>query len=97
MTDEELLDEVLTKDIPDDARDAFQDMRGKIELFKTSLSPKQRSWVESVARAIGVDVGASPAENLVSSGKMKVRPEERAGVQKFLQSLGPLPKKPPGR
>ncbi len=83
MTDEELLEEVLSRDIPDEAREPFQSMLDGLPL--------------GVARAIGVDIGASPAENLVSSGKMRVLPEERKSLAKFQQSLGPLPKKPPGR
>jgi hypothetical protein len=94
-TDLELLDEVLAKDLPDDVRGPFQDMHDK--LHHGRLTPKQRAWVESVARTIGVDVGAAPAENLVSSGRMQVRPEERANLAAFHKSLGPLPMKPPGR
>jgi len=99
MTDLELLDEVLTKDLPDDVREPFQDMLDKLHGGEQArrLTPKQRAWVESVARTIGVDLGAAPAENLVSSGRMTVRPEERRSLAAFHQSLGPLPKKPPGR
>ncbi len=96
MTDEELLEEVLSRDIPDEAREPFQSMLDGLPL-RRALTEKQRAWVEGVARAIGVDIGASPAENLVSSGKMRVLPEERKSLAKFQQSLGPLPKKPPGR
>lgn len=96
MTDEEILGEVLSKDLPDETREAFQNMLDSLPKWH-ALTMKQRSWVESVARAIGVDIGAAPSENLVSSGKMLVRPEERTSLAAFHQSLGPLPKKPPGR
>ena len=98
MTDLELLYEVLAKDLPDDTREPFQDMHDRLHDSRVRcLTPKQRAWVESVARAMGVDVGAAPAENLVSSGRMQVRPEERASLAAFHRSLGPLPMKPPGR
>lgn len=98
MTDLELLDEVLAKDLPDDTREPFQDMHDKLHSSSVKrLTPKQRAWVESVARAIGVDIGAAPAENLVSSGRMQVRPEERSSLAAFHRSLGPLPLKPLGR
>lgn len=96
MTDAELLDELLTHDIPDDVRGPFQDMRDGLPRWG-ALTAKQRGWVESVARAVGVDIGAAPAENLVSSGKLRVTDRERSSVQTFLQSLGPRPLKPPGR
>jgi hypothetical protein len=96
VTDEDLLGEVLGKDLPDDVREPFQQMLDGLPKWRT-LTPKQRSWVESVARTVGVDIGAAPSENLVSSGKMLVHPEERASLAAFHQSLGPLPKKPPGR
>jgi hypothetical protein len=95
MKDEELLDEVLARELPDEVREAFQNMHAKMGRF--ALTPKQRSWVESVARAIGVDIGAAPTANLVSSGQVKVTPKERASLAAFQASLGPLPKKPPGR
>lgn len=96
MTDAELLEEVLTRDLPDDVREPFQNMLEGLSRWH-ALTQKQRAWVESVARTVGVDIGAAPAENLVSSGKMRVRPEERASLAAFHQSLGALPKKPPGR
>lgn len=96
MTDEDLLGEVLGKDLPDDVREPFQQMLDGLPKWH-ALTLKQRSWVESVARTVGVDIGAAPSENLVSSGKMQVLPEERASLAAFHQSLGPLPKKPPGR
>lgn len=48
------------------------------------LSEKQRNWLEGVARRLDVDLGA---QNLVSSGAVKVRPKERESLQQFLGSL----------
>lgn len=96
MTDAELLNEVLAKDLPDDVREPFQGMLEGLAKWH-ALTQKQRAWVESVARTVGVDIGAAPAENLVSSGKVRVRPEERISLAAFHKALGPLPMKPPGR
>ncbi len=48
------------------------------------LSEKQRNWLEGVARRLDVDLGA---RNLVSSGAVKVRSQERENLQQFLGSL----------
>jgi hypothetical protein len=96
MTDAELLEEVLRQDLPDDVREPFQNMLDGLPKWQ-ALTQKQRAWVESVARTVGVDIGAAPAENLVSSGKMKVTDKERASLAQFQQSLGALPTLPPHR
>jgi hypothetical protein len=56
------------------------------------LSAKQRQWLEGVAKRLDVDVGSA---NLVSSGAVAIKPKERESLRQFLDSLGPLPKKPP--
>ena len=57
------------------------------------LSNKQRTWLEGIARRLDIDLGA---ENLVSSGALRVRPGERESLQQFLGSLD-RPKAPPHR
>ncbi len=57
------------------------------------LSDKQRAWLEGVARRLDVDLGA---QNLVSSGQVKVKPGERERLQEFLGSLD-RPLLPPHR
>lgn len=97
MYEVELLAEVLAKDALDaDARAAFQDWHDRLldGRWFGALTPKQAAWLKDVARRLGIDVEPDTAENLVSSGKVRVTERERTGVQQFLQSLGPLPKKP---
>lgn len=57
------------------------------------LTDKQRAWLEGVARRLDVDLGA---ENLVSSGAVKVKPKERESLQQFLDTLD-RPSLPPHR
>lgn len=58
------------------------------------LTKAQRRYVDSVHAQLGLDPGV---RNLVSTGQVKVTPQEKASLQTFLGSLGPLPKRPPGR
>ncbi len=57
------------------------------------LSEKQRNWLEGVARRLDIDLGA---QNLVSSGVVKIKPKEREQLQQFLGSLS-RPNLPPHR
>lgn len=60
--------------------------------WRKPLSASQRQWLDDACEALGIDPGA---ENLVSSGKMKVTDAEREGLKTFVEGLGPKPLKPP--
>ena len=88
---------LLCEEIEDDEREAFDDMYDQIEgRRRDELTHRQRSWVEKVFFKHNLD-REEPAKNLVSSGQVKVTKKERESLQKFLDSLGPRPLKPPGR
>lgn len=85
------------EEIEDDEREAFSDMFDRLESRRVDdLTSRQRAWVEKVYFKHKLDRD-EPAENLVSSGKVKVTQKERESLQEFLKSLGPRPLKPPGR
>lgn len=74
---------------------AFREWLDKLESGAwKELSHRQRQWLDDMCERLGIDPGA---ENLVSSGAMKVTPRERAELKKFVDSLGPRPTKPPGK
>jgi hypothetical protein len=71
---------------------------GWAERLKTNnctrpLSEKQRAWIEGVARRLDIDLGA---QNLISSGAVKVKPKEQAALHEFLGTLD-RPTLPPHR
>jgi hypothetical protein len=76
--------------------EAFTGMLADLEGHRISkLSDKQRTWV----RAVHVRLGLSPeeAENLVSTGQVKVTETERKELHAFLASFGKKILKPPGK
>jgi hypothetical protein len=88
---------LLCEEIEDDEREAFDDMYDRIEGRRVDeLTHRQRSWVEKVFFKHELD-REEPPKNLISSGKVRVTQKERESLQKFLDSLGPRPLKPPGR
>ena len=88
---------LLCEDIEEDDRDAFSDMFDRLESRRVDdLTHRQRSWVEKLYFKHNLD-REEPSKNLVSSGKVRVTQKERESLQKFLDSLGPRPLKPPGR
>jgi hypothetical protein len=88
---------LLCEEIEEDEREAFNDMYDRVESHRVDeLTSRQRAWVEKVYFRHNLD-REEPAKNLVSSGKVKVTQKERESLQKFLDSLGPRPLKPPGR
>lgn len=97
MTDLQLLEAILEHEdaLTETELDAFDGMCATLRTGRFStMTAKQKGWAEEVAARLGIDPGAS---NMVSTGAVRVRPEEREGVATFLKSLGPLPLKPPGR
>lgn len=74
----------------------FSDWLDKIRsgAWRKPLTSGQRAWLDQVCDRLGIDPGA---ENLVSSGAMKVTAAERRGLQEFVKGLGPKPLKPPGK
>lgn len=77
--------------------EAFSGMWDRLDSGRIqTLTSRQREWVESVYFRLDLDK-EEPAENLVSSGKVKVTEKERESLKQFLDSLGPRPLKPPGR
>ena len=91
MSDRELLQEVLARDeaLSQVELQAFTSMLEAIEAGTyAGMTEKQRVWAKGVAERLGLDCGEpKPAENLVSSGKVKVTLVERANLQQFLGSL----------
>lgn len=73
---------------------AFKDMRKWLDDGKT-LSVKQAEWVETVYKRLELDVEEG-AQNLVSSGKVKVSEEERQ-PKFFWEKPENRPLRPPGR
>lgn len=74
-------------------REVFEGWQARLKANGQSrpLSEKQRTWLEGVARRLEVDLGA---QNLFSSGALKVKPSEVASLKVFLGSLD-RPKLPP--
>jgi hypothetical protein len=88
---------IKSDEVGEDESRIFADMYDKLERRKGScLSSPQREWAERVYYRLGLD-REEPAENLVSTGKVKVTAKEREDLHKFLESLGPRPVKPPVR
>jgi hypothetical protein len=97
--DRKMLRTLLRNDdcLEPDELEAFTSMWDRLDSGRIdSLSSRQREWVERVYYKHDLDK-EEEAENLVSSGKVKVTDKERASLQQFLDSLGPRPLKPPGR
>jgi len=94
--EKEMLSELLASGrLTEDQQDAFADMHEKLDNgVYDSLTKKQRQYVKGVHEKLGLDPGV---RNLISTGQVKVTAQEKASLQSFLGSLGPLPKKPPGR
>lgn len=94
--DLELLEEVLDQEIDETSREAFQEWRELLlEGRLRSLQKGRREWLERVADQKGIDTGG--AQNLISSGQIKVSAKDRASLADFHKSLGPKLIKPPGR
>ncbi len=73
----------------------FMEMSGRLGWNPACpLSRRQRRWAEDMYLKFELDVEEGAA-NLVSSGKVKVTPEERA--KKFGYEAMPRPLRPPGR
>lgn len=82
--------------LDEQSMEAFSEWLDKLRsgAWRNPLSPTQRQWLDSWCERLGIDPGA---ENLVSTGKMKVTDAERASLQSFVAGLGPKRLKPPGR
>lgn len=82
--DQELLQRLIDSEIDEEQRGKFEDMQVKSQRYGGELTRAQREWATSVALRAGVDMGSA---NLVSSGQVKPKPEERASLQQFLGTL----------
>jgi hypothetical protein len=96
IDDRHLLNDLLDSEkLTDEQAEAFLKMRDDLVTGKyPKLTPRQRDWAEDLHSRFGLDPGA---ENLVSSGQMKVSDAERKSLQDFVAGLGPKHLRPPGR
>jgi hypothetical protein len=94
--DSKLLEDLLESEkLSEEEEVAFSRMLSDLKARKfQKLTPRQRDWVEGVHKRLGLDPGA---ENLVSSGQLRVTEEERDSLKGFLGTLGPKRLRPPGR
>ncbi len=96
-SEQELLEDCLESGKLDEATEkAFREWYEKTAsgLWVGALTIRQRQWLDAVCERLGIDPGA---ENMVSSGKMKVTEGEQRRLREFVAGLGPKPLKPPGR
>ena len=83
--DVSLIKKLLTLELSDEAHSAFDDMHHQLQRSgRTTLSPKQRKWAQSV-----LDKHEPQYENAFSAGKVPRGKEVTLNV-------GPRPLKPPG-
>ncbi len=96
LSDTKLLEDLVESEkLSEEEEAAFSRMLDDLVAGKfQKLTPRQRDWAEGVHKKLGLDPGT---ENLISSGKLKVTEEQRAGLQDFLGTLGPKKLRPPGR
>lgn len=88
-----MLDLVLADDarLEENEREAFEDMRDR----RRPLSPKQRSWVESVVARLGHTRDVGPVEDYAERTKTRTSKAESAPMPEWM--LGPKVLTPPGR
>jgi hypothetical protein len=86
--DVSLIKKLLAFELSDEEHSAFDDMHHQLQRSgRTTLSPKQRKWAQSV-----LDKNEPQYANLVSSGKVAIgKPVPTPPALQF------LPKKPPQR
>jgi hypothetical protein len=88
---------IKSEEVGEDEQRAFADMYDRIDGRPGKcLSSPQREWAERVYYKLHLDRN-EPAENVVSTKKVKVTQKERDDLKKWLDTLGPRPLKPPGR
>lgn len=83
------LDALLDAELREADREAFASMRKS-----KSLTEKQRRYIDDVYERLELDAEVGSA-NLISSGVVKVTPQERA--MRFPYERMPKPLRPPGR
>ena len=97
MTEIEMLTACLEQRdrITGESAEAFENWLDQLErrVFGR-LSEPRRKWLDGVCASLGIETGAV---NLVSTGKVKPTPAERASLKAFHESLGPKALKPPNR
>lgn len=97
LSDTKLLKELIDSDqLSDEELEAFSGMLDGLTSGKfKKLTTNQKDWAEGVHCKLNLDPGTV---NLVSSGQVKVTDEQRADLQKFLNTaMGPKRLRPPGR
>jgi hypothetical protein len=98
-SDIRVLREIRATDDGEDARDvqeAFEGMLIRLEEGQGTLSPKQRKWVNDVARRLEIEPSIGPEDDEGPEPVRFTSGEIPRGKEVEL-NVGPLPLKPPGR